>query len=174
MPVKWQGDNYLCFQDVFYKYLQVLWAPLYPTVKRYKIHTSGLTLSWLMVSKQINFLVEQSNNFQSNMLKFSRKLSIHTDTSFVTDSLLCPWGMKALFSKFKPLNMHNLLIRTLLFIFYFNFFSKNIHWQFLTSISVEREIIQLMWKKFIHGNYPMVGFSNRTPWKDMSRKVLKV
>ena len=149
MPVKWQGDNYLCFQDVFYKYLQVLWAPLYPTVKRYKIHTSGLTLSWLIVSMQI--LVEQSNNFQSNMLKFSRKLSIHTDTSFVTDSLLCPWGMKALFSKFKPLNTHNLLIRTLLFIFYFNFFSKNIHWQFLTSISVEREIIQLMWKKFIHG-----------------------
>ena len=120
MPIKWQGDHYLCFQDVFYKYLQVLWVPWYPTVKRYKIHTSGLTLSWLIVSMQI--LVEQSNNFQSNMLKFSRKLSIHTDTSFFTDSLLCPWGMKALFSKFKPLNTDNLLIKTLFIHILFQFF----------------------------------------------------
>lgn len=29
----------------------------------------------------MQILVEQSNNFQSNMLKFSRKLSIHMDTS---------------------------------------------------------------------------------------------
>ena len=56
------------------------------------------------------------------MLKFSRKLSIHTDTSFVTDSLLCPWGMKALFSKFKPLNKDNLLIRTLFIHILFQFF----------------------------------------------------
>ena len=120
MPIKWQGDNYLCFQDVFCKYLQVLWVPWYPTVKRYRIHISGLTLSWLIVSMQI--LVEQSNNFQSNMLKFRRKLSIHADTSFVMDSLLCPWGMKALFSKFKPLNTNNLLIRTLFIHILFQFF----------------------------------------------------
>ena len=43
------------------------------------------------------------------------------------------------------------------------FFSKNICWHFLTSISVEREIIQLMWKKFNHGNHAMVGFSWMEP-----------
>ena len=29
----------------------------------------------------MQMLAEQSNNFQSNMLKFNRKLSIHMDTS---------------------------------------------------------------------------------------------